>query len=193
MNVHQSYFAITPLLFQKQRLRRRKHHLLSENWANPMAARDWGARWWFLQFTSFFHQISSSDQFFKFFLVFFQMSWSGAVFHFCLHFLHFYLVFCILFVVLKYGEKKTLTKSIWTPFPCQRPLRDWTSWYLVGGISISTIHDQFSNQCSRGCCCWCTDCQGWNIKLYTILVFISSLKISSPFHFHTYYLLLTHQ
>ena len=72
--------------FQRQRLRRRKHHLLSENWANPMAARDWGARWWFLQFTSFFHQISSSDHLFIF-LVFFQMSWSGAVFQFCLHFL----------------------------------------------------------------------------------------------------------
>ena len=57
---------------------------------------------------------------------------------------------------------------------------------IVGGISISTIHDQFSNQCSRGCCCWCTDCQGWNIKLYTILVFISRLIISTPFHFHTY-------
>ena len=56
--------------FQRQRLRRRKHHLLSENWANPMAARDWGARWWFLQFTSFFHQNSSSDQFFKFFGLF---------------------------------------------------------------------------------------------------------------------------
>ena len=170
MNVHQSYFAITSLLFQKQRLSRRKHHLLSENWANPMAARDRAARWWFLQFTSFFHQNSSSDQFFKFFGLFFR----------CLD-----RVLCFNSVFTSYS--KTLTKSIWTPFPCQRPLRDWTRWFLVGGISISTIHDQFSNQCSRGCCCWCTDCQGWNIKLYTILLFISGLtkyrpsSISIPF------------
>ena len=188
MNVHQSYFAITPLLFQKQGLRKRKHHLLSENWANPMAARDWGARWWFLQFTffsiRFLRQINFSS-----FLVFFQMSWLGAVFQFCLHFLHSQLIFWTLFVILKsnVNMKKTVTKSIWTPFPCQRPLRDWTRWYLVGGISISTIHDQFSNQCSRGCCCWCTDCHRWNIKLYTILLFISGLtkyrpsSISIPF------------
>ena len=137
-----------------------------------------------LFFIRFLRQIN-----FLIFFVFFQMSWSGAVFQFCLHFLHSHLTFWMLFVVLECNvnmENKTLTKSILTPFPCQRPLRDWTRWYLVGGISISTIHDQFSNQCSRGCCCWCTDCQGWNIKLYTILVFISSLIISTPFHFHTY-------
>ena len=137
------------------------------------------------------HVFFSSDQFFKFFGLF-----SDVLIGCCVSFLSSLPTFLSDLLHTLCGIKiwkKTLTKSIWTPFPCQRPLRDWTRWYLVGGISISTIHDQFSNQCSRGCCCWCTDCQGWNIKLYTILVFISSLIISNPFHFHTYYLLLTHQ
>ena len=191
MNIHQSYFATTSLLFQKQGLRRRKHHLLFQNWANPMAARDWGARWWFLQFTSFFIRFLRQINFSSFFGLF-----SDILIGCCVSFLSSLPTFLSDLLHTLCGIKiwkKTLTKSIWTPFPCQRPLRDWTRWYPVGGISISTIHDQFSNQCSRGCCCGCTDCQGWNIKLYTILVFISSLKISSPFHFHTYYLLLTHQ
>ena len=36
-------------------------------------------------------------------------------------------VLCFNSVFTSYS--KTLTKSIWTPFPCQRPLRDWTRWY----------------------------------------------------------------
>ena len=169
MNVHQSYFAITSLLFQKQRLKRRKHHLLSQNWANPMAARDWGARWWFLQFTSFFHQISSSDQFFKFFGLFSDV---------CIR--------CCVSILSSLLTKKLLRNLSEPHFLVSAPCVTEPDG-IVGGISISTIHDQFSNQCSRGCCCWCTDCQGWNIKLYTILLFISGLtkyrpsSISIPF------------
>ena len=111
-----------------------------------------------------------SSEIFKFFGFFFQMSWSGTVFQFCLHFL-----------------LKKLLRNLSEPhFPVSAPCVTEPDG-IVGGISISTIHDQFSNQCSRGCCCWCTDCQGWNIKLYTILLFISGLtkyrpsSISIPF------------